>query len=286
MTSIRDMPYFGAKIGRHKRSGSKIFIIYVRNATNHMMEISDELLRRAKLAEEGYGPKHPYKTLSVDVTSSSDDIKKAYRKLALMFHPDKNPGDKSNANLACKDINAAYEILCDSKKRADFNSQAEYEEPRITIPNYTIEYDLFISNPGMERAIQIKREISAYLFSEGYTKLNIQNINDSYTVNIFKHSKEIIHDLDHYLHIKDINLNNPIRYCPECGRNINVSDDIIQCKNDTEDEHATCCTGRIHERCYKKYLRRHQKKVLRDIDDWKDVDSDDWLCVDCITDNN
>ena len=61
-----------------------------------------------------------YKLLGVDRSASESDIKRAYRKLALQYHPDKNPGD-SQAEERFKEINEAYEVLGDPAKRARFD---------------------------------------------------------------------------------------------------------------------------------------------------------------------
>ncbi len=57
-----------------------------------------------------------YSLLNVARNASADEIKKAYRKLAMKFHPDKNPGDKK-AEERFKEISEAYEVLSDTKKR-------------------------------------------------------------------------------------------------------------------------------------------------------------------------
>lgn len=57
-----------------------------------------------------------YEVLNVPRSSGQDEIKKAYRKLAMKFHPDKNPGDKS-AEDKFKEASEAYEVLSDEKKR-------------------------------------------------------------------------------------------------------------------------------------------------------------------------
>lgn len=57
-----------------------------------------------------------YSVLGVSRTASADEIKKAYRKLAMKLHPDKNPGDKK-AEEQFKEITEAYEVLSDDKKR-------------------------------------------------------------------------------------------------------------------------------------------------------------------------
>lgn len=61
-----------------------------------------------------------YQVLGVEKNASDDDIKKAYRKLAIKYHPDKNPGDKS-AEEKFREATEAYEILKDPKKRAQYD---------------------------------------------------------------------------------------------------------------------------------------------------------------------
>ncbi|MEN9808886.1 MAG: hypothetical protein RLZZ488_453 [Pseudomonadota bacterium] len=61
-----------------------------------------------------------YDVLGVAKTAAADDIKRAYRKLALQFHPDKNPGDKA-AEEKFKEAAEAYEILSDGDKRRRYD---------------------------------------------------------------------------------------------------------------------------------------------------------------------
>ena len=62
-----------------------------------------------------------YKTLGVDKKASSSEIKKAYRKLALKYHPDKTKGDKT-LESKFKEISEAYAVLSDPKKREHFDT--------------------------------------------------------------------------------------------------------------------------------------------------------------------
>jgi curved DNA-binding protein len=61
-----------------------------------------------------------YETLGVSRSAGADEIKSAYRKLAMKYHPDRNPGDKQ-AEDRFKKINEAYQVLSDPQKRARYD---------------------------------------------------------------------------------------------------------------------------------------------------------------------
>ncbi len=64
--------------------------------------------------------KNYYDILGVSSGATDEEIKKAYRKLALTYHPDRNPGDRE-AEEKFKEINQAYQVLGDPQKRAGFD---------------------------------------------------------------------------------------------------------------------------------------------------------------------
>jgi molecular chaperone DnaJ len=72
-------------------------------------------------------PDH-YKTLGVDRKASPEEIKKAYRKLARQFHPDRNPDDKA-AEERFKQISEAYDILGDAEKRKTYDRGGLFSAP-------------------------------------------------------------------------------------------------------------------------------------------------------------
>ena len=61
-----------------------------------------------------------YKILEVDKNASSDDIKKSYRKLAMTYHPDKNPSPEAETKF--KDIAEAYEVLGNPEKKQNYDN--------------------------------------------------------------------------------------------------------------------------------------------------------------------
>src|SRR5579864_1076306 len=61
-----------------------------------------------------------YETLGVAKSADAEELKRAYRKLAMQWHPDRNPGDKS-AEHKFKDISEAYDVLKDDQKRAAYD---------------------------------------------------------------------------------------------------------------------------------------------------------------------
>jgi len=62
-----------------------------------------------------------YEILSVDRNATGDEIKRSYRRLAMKYHPDRNPGD-ADAEARFKECAEAYEVLSDSEKRQRYDT--------------------------------------------------------------------------------------------------------------------------------------------------------------------
>jgi DnaJ-class molecular chaperone len=66
-----------------------------------------------------------YKTLGVKKNASKKELKKAYRKLALKYHPDKNIKNKAKATKKFEELSTAYEVLNDPQKRRIYDQTGE-----------------------------------------------------------------------------------------------------------------------------------------------------------------
>lgn len=108
-----------------------------------------------------------YQTLGVSKDAKSEDIKKAYRKLARKYHPDMNPGDKS-AEEKFKEINEAYEVLSDSEKRKkydQFGAQWKQYERSGGRPE-DFDWSRWTAQPGRSGAYT--RTVSAQEFEQAF----------------------------------------------------------------------------------------------------------------------
>ena len=82
------------------------------------------------------GLKDYYSILGVNVDASAEDIKRAFRRLALQYHPDHNPENIKAAEAKFKEINEAYEVLSDDENRWRYDSLTRlsgYPRSRIVI---------------------------------------------------------------------------------------------------------------------------------------------------------
>lgn len=89
-------------------------------------------IKQVKVAIKNLGKKDLYKSLGVMRDATEDDIKKAYKKLALKYHPDRNSNkseaEKELANTKFKEIGEAYEILSDPEKKQRYDQGVDVED--------------------------------------------------------------------------------------------------------------------------------------------------------------
>ena len=77
-----------------------------------------------KRTKSTMGDRHFYQILGVDRTASKDEIKRAYRKAAMKYHPDRNPDDAA-AEERFKEAAEAYSVLGDQEKRSNYDRFGE-----------------------------------------------------------------------------------------------------------------------------------------------------------------
>ena len=118
-------------------------------------------IRSAELELKKSKRKDYYKILGVDKDASEPEIKKAYRKLAIVHHPDKNPGDEEAAERF-KDVGEAYECLSDPQKRERYDSGADLEEMFGGAGGHP-----FAGGAGMGGGVRIDPEMIFQMFGQG-----------------------------------------------------------------------------------------------------------------------
>ena len=94
-----------------------------------------------------------YDVLGVSPDANDHDIKKSYRKLALKFHPDRNPDNKEECESKFKEIAAAYDILSDSEKRSNYDKFGLDAVKNMGGPNIN-PFDIFSSMFGNDGSSQ------------------------------------------------------------------------------------------------------------------------------------
>ena len=79
----------------------------------------------------GAGFKDYYQVLNIARDAGAEDIKKAFRRLALQYHPDRNPENVQEAGEKFKEINEAYEVLGDERKKSRYDRLSVYSRGTI-----------------------------------------------------------------------------------------------------------------------------------------------------------
>lgn len=155
-----------------------------------------------------------YEVLGLQKAASTDDIKKAYRKLAMKYHPDKNPGNVE-AEETFKEVNEAYSILSDAEKRRQYDLFGHGAFEQATGGGYAANdfNDLFKS-----------------VFGQGFTKRNPGRRGNDVVVTLDLTFEEAVFGCT-----KDIKFTKN-QVCPECsGKGVKSESDLVTCAN---------CSGR------------------------------------------
>jgi len=101
--------------------------------------------------------KYYYHILDVSHDAKTEDIKKAFRRLALRYHPDRNPQNAAEAGEKFKEINEAYEVLSDEYKRRQYDNLFYFSSyPRKT----TIIEEFSIDNMDSELMQEMLQKLS------------------------------------------------------------------------------------------------------------------------------
>jgi curved DNA-binding protein CbpA len=102
-----------------------------------------------------------YRTLGVDRNASVEDIRKAFRRLALQYHPDHNPENTQEAEAKFKEINEAYEVLGDEPKRQQYDRLLDW-------PGYWRRTTIINDTPKDEVDLELVREMLRRLAGIGF----------------------------------------------------------------------------------------------------------------------
>ena len=138
-----------------------------------------------------------YKILNVKKTASTEEIKKAYHRLAVKYHPDKNPNSKESEKF--KEISEAYEILSDPQKRLQYNINNNYEDFTFTFTEeevnmmyhyyskikdsieFKLLYKLFTSFKNKRKT---KSKSKSLISLESVKFINISKLYENYIINL------------------------------------------------------------------------------------------------------
>jgi curved DNA-binding protein len=142
-----------------------------------------------------------YETLGVSESASQDEIKKAFRKLAMQHHPDKNPGDKA-AETKFKEINEAYDTLSNTTKRQEYDARRNFSG------GFGPQGFSFGMGPGSLDDI-----INQFFGQHGFAHANRQA----------QRNRDVTLNLNISLEDAYLGKNIPVKYNTPSGRNVDLS---------------------------------------------------------------
>ena len=146
-------------------------------------------------------PKGYYKLLGITHKASDKDIKKAYRKMALQYHPDKNPNNKP-AEEMFKKIAEAYQVLSDTDKRTEYDNVSVH---RPFVFQQSQQFDPFaifknFQTQGSSNSMNMSFDIHNMMRSQDFTNTSVRSSNSKQfstnfscsTQTVFKDGKKIV----------------------------------------------------------------------------------------------
>ena len=187
-----------------------------------------------------------YGTLGVKNDADASEIKKAYKKLASKYHPDKNPDDPK-AKTMFQAIQEAYEILSDPEKRKRYDETGEMDDsgPTKTDMAAKMIFDLFIHHAeikGYQRMNYFKIVKKDIKTARGRCENDIKDTNK--TIERFKYLMENSKSnglLDKAFEMKLLSLRQFLLFCENGKDVLNEALDILdgKCQYDGEDEEVS-----------------------------------------------
>eukprot|EP00366_Plasmodium_knowlesi_P002537 XP_002260034.1 DNAJ-like protein, putative [Plasmodium knowlesi strain H] len=129
-----------------------------------------------------FSTKNFYEILNVPRNSSKNEIKQAYRKLALKYHPDRNPNNRKESEKMFREITEAYETLSDENKKRMYDSQLNNG---FSSGHFENNYTNTNSNTGTNYAYQTRRMTDEEIEKVFKNVFGTMNLNDIFKSNLF-----------------------------------------------------------------------------------------------------
>ena len=131
-----------------------------------------------------------YKILEIDKNSTNEEIKKAYRKLIIKWHPDKNSNNKEEAEQKFRNISEAYNVLRDKNKRQIYDTfgvssfRTNTQNYKYTNNKSTFENNFFKNTKKEQCEYKLKCTLEE-LYTGCKKKYRNDNIKNMFSINIF-----------------------------------------------------------------------------------------------------
>ncbi|GAB67756.1 DnaJ domain containing protein [Plasmodium cynomolgi strain B] len=143
---------------------------------SHGLGVSAAIQRRP------FSTKNFYEILNVQRNSSKNEIKQAYRKLALKYHPDRNPNNRKESEKMFREITEAYETLSDENKKKIYDSQLNHG---FSAGNFGNNYSNMSSNGKTNYTYQTRRMSDEEIEKVFKNVFGTMNLNDIFKSNVF-----------------------------------------------------------------------------------------------------